>query len=37
MLNSLPRRDKLGRVIGYNWWREYITDLWFWADQAWQK
>lgn len=29
------RRDKRGRRIGYNWWREYNTELWFAADQAW--
>lgn len=29
------RRDKLGRRIGRNWWREYVTDLWRCADQAW--
>lgn len=29
------RRDKLGRRIGYNWWREYITGLWRDAYDAW--
>jgi hypothetical protein len=32
----LERRDKRGRRIGYNWWREYITDLLWHAEQAWQ-
>lgn len=30
------RRDRLGRRIGYNWWREFIVSHWFAADQAWQ-
>lgn len=30
------RRDKLGRRIGRNWWREYVTDLWACADHAWR-
>jgi hypothetical protein len=29
--------DKRGRRIGRNWWREYIVDLWFCADQAWWR
>lgn len=29
------RRDKLGRRIGHNWWREWITDTLRCADQAW--
>lgn len=33
----MPRLDKRGRLIGRNWWREYIHDLWFWADQAWWR
>jgi hypothetical protein len=31
----MERRDKRGRVIGYNWWREWIVDQWFYADHAW--
>lgn len=30
------RRDKRGRRIGRNWWREYNCDLLFHADAAWQ-
>lgn len=29
------RRDKLGRRIGRNWWREYVTDSLRTADHAW--
>lgn len=29
------RRDRLGRRIGRNWWREYVTDAWRCADHAW--
>jgi RimJ/RimL family protein N-acetyltransferase len=29
------RRDKRGRRIGHNWWREYIVDAWRSADHAW--
>lgn len=29
------RRDRRGRRIGRNWWREYVTDLWRMADHAW--
>jgi hypothetical protein len=32
----VTRRDKLGRRIGHNWWREYVTTSWWLADQAWQ-
>lgn len=37
-MTRLPpvRRDKLGRRIGRNWWREFITDTLFCAEQAWQ-
>jgi hypothetical protein len=31
----LERRDKRGRRIGRNWWREYVTDLLYSADEAW--
>lgn len=30
------RRDKRGRRIGRNWWREFIVSHWFAADSAWQ-
>lgn len=29
------RRDKLGRRIGRNPWRDWITDCWRSADHAW--
>ncbi|KAB2809288.1 hypothetical protein F9L07_19810 [Pimelobacter simplex] len=29
------RRDKLGRRIGRNWWRELIVSSWSAADHAW--
>lgn len=29
------RRDRLGRRIGRNWWREYITGEWRDAYDAW--
>lgn len=29
------RRDKLGRRIGANAWRDWITDCWRSADHAW--
>lgn len=29
------RRDKLGRRIGRNWWREYVWDTWHAAHHAW--
>lgn len=29
------RRDKRGRKIGHNWWREYNTSLWRDAHDAW--
>jgi len=29
------RRDRLGRRIGRNLWREYVTDCWRAADHAW--
>lgn len=30
-----PRRDRRGRRIGRNPWREYITEAWRCADHAW--
>lgn len=32
----MEKRDKRGRRIGYNWWRSYIVDSWFFADHAWK-
>lgn len=29
------RRDRLGRRIGHNWWREYVWDQWHCAYHAW--
>lgn len=29
------RRDKIGRRIGYNWWREFIWTEWRCAYDAW--
>jgi len=31
----MERRDKKGRRIGRNWWREYIVESWFCAHRAW--
>lgn len=31
------RRDKRGRRIGYNWWRDYNCDLLFSANAAWER
>lgn len=31
----MERRDKLGRRIGRNWWREYVTGLHRDARDAW--
>lgn len=36
MVTPVVRRDKLGRRIGYNWWREMIVETWFLADHVWQ-
>lgn len=30
------RRDKRGRRIGYNWWRNHIVDMWFGMDEDWR-
>ena len=32
----IERRDILGRRIGRNWWREYILDCYYNAEDAWQ-
>lgn len=33
----MESRDRLGRMVGRNWWREYICDL-LWCDEtAWQS
>jgi len=32
----MERRDKRGRRIGYNWWREMNVTQWSDADLAWQ-
>lgn len=29
------RRDRLGRRIGHNWWREYVTNTYRDARDAW--
>lgn len=31
----MPRRDKRGRVIGYNWWREHNVNLFRDSHDAW--
>jgi hypothetical protein len=31
------RRDKRGRRIGRNWWREMNWDLWFYATTVWHS
>lgn len=31
----MERRDKRGRRIGRNWWREHVTDLLSSASEAW--
>jgi len=31
----MERRDKRGRRIGRNWWREWIVDQLYCADHAW--
>jgi len=36
MIALVPeRRDKRGRRIGHNWWREFITAEFYAADHAW--
>jgi hypothetical protein len=31
------RRDRRGRRIGHNWWREYNVSLWFDATVVWER
>lgn len=31
------RRDKRGRRIGCNWWRDHVTDLLHYAAAAWER
>lgn len=31
------RRDKLGRRIGRNWWREFIMDTYYAARANWER
>lgn len=33
----LERRDRRGRRIGANWWREWIVSEWFLAHHAWEQ
>lgn len=33
----MTRRDKRGRRIGHNWWREYNRDLLFDATLVWER
>lgn len=37
MTERAVRRDKRGRIIGYNWWREYNCDLLHCAAEAWER
>ena len=37
MPSGVERRDRLGRRIGRNWWREMNHDQWFWANAAWER
>jgi len=32
---TVYRRDRLGRRIGRNWWRDLICDQFYAADHAW--
>lgn len=32
----MERRDRIGRRIGHNWWREYVWNEWAAAYQAWR-
>lgn len=36
-LELRPRRDKRGRRIGYNWWREYNCSLLLDATLTWER
>lgn len=31
------RRDKRGRRIGYNWWRDYNNELFFLQTAVWEE
>lgn len=31
----MERRDRRGRRIGYNWWRDFVVSSWFSMDQVW--
>lgn len=33
----MARRDRLGRVIGYNWWREYNMEMFTLDTIAWEQ
>lgn len=33
----MERRDKRGRRIGRNWWREFNCDQLFYASAAWER
>lgn len=33
----MTRRDRLGRRIGRNWWREYVTGLYHPARHTWES
>ena len=37
MVSGNVRRDKRGRRIGRNWWREWNHELWFYATAAWER
>jgi hypothetical protein len=37
MTTRTERRDRLGRRIGYNWWREYIMEAYSPARQVWEN
>jgi hypothetical protein len=36
-VHQQPRRDKRGRRIGYNWWREYNCSLLLDATLTWER
>ena len=36
-MTTTTKRDKRGRRIGYNWWREWNTDLLYHANAAWER
>lgn len=33
----MPKIDSRGRKVGYNWWREYVFDLWWGANEHWKN